>query len=254
MNKNKDSLSKILEKKVTGYLGTPFTMVNYGDDPDDVYSYAVQGTILRYGVAVNVKVTFNKIECEPTYWEITDKKITMLSYHIGTIALGKDVCVSDPCYDRGVWCMTQLHNVKSGLWHVHISIDEIDSWGKRLYILELNHRDMIDFKNESEWERQAELGVDSGTMSVIDDVYYRRKNGSVEEFEADEKVKGRFSDKCTALTYGPVGTHSTRFAGIYRINNRPVGVICSSGCGDGSYPLDVIEVDERIVAMRINFM
>lgn len=254
MNKNKDALHEILEKKAAGYLNTPFKLVSYGDDPDFKDKYAAHGTILRRGTTVNVAVTFTKADFEPTYWRITDDRIAMPSHRLGVITLGKDVCVTDPCYDRSVWCMTQLHNVKPGLWCVRASIDEIDSWGKRLYVLELAHRDSTSQEDGFMWKEHSELGVDSGMMSVIDDVYYRRKNGSAEEFEADETAKDRFSDECSSLTYGFVGNRHTRYAGIYRAGNKAVGVICSSGCGDGAYPLDVVEADGEIVAMRINFM
>jgi hypothetical protein len=69
---------------------------------------------------------------------------------------------------------------------VNVCIDTIDCWGERCYILELEHR-RVSLPNEPNWEERFRLGVDSGTMSVIDDAYYRRKNGSSEDFESDEK-------------------------------------------------------------------
>ena len=76
---------------------------------------------------------------------------------------------------------------------------------------------------------------------------YRRYNGSVEEFESDESKHEHFLEKCYNLT-------DDNRAGIFKYNNQKVGVVCSSGCGDGCYPLYVVEKDGEIVAMRINFM
>jgi len=242
-----DTLRKTLEEKATEYLNTKFTLTEFAEDSNHPDQYKVHGTILRYDVPVNVEVTFVKDGLEPRYWLITDESITMLSRYIGAIKLSKDVCVTDPCYNRDVWCMTQLNNVKPGLWDVHASIDEIDFWGKRTYILELFHRDSIREQiKELSWKECAELGVDSGQMSVFDDAYYRRKNGSEADFEADESVRDSFYDTCCNL--------SQNYVGIYRAGNRAVGVVCSSGCGDGSYPLEVKEIDGKIVAMKISFM
>ncbi len=139
----------------------------------------------------------------------------------------------------------KLGNVKPGIWVVSVCIDTLDSWGKRCYVLELRHRSV---KNRARlaWDRHGELGVDSGTMSIFDDAHYRRKNGSVEEFEADLKAKDSFTDKCFHLT--------DEYAGIYNANNKGVGVVCSSGIGDGEYPLYTVVKEGEIVAMEIRFL
>lgn len=242
-----DTLSKTLEKKATDYLNTRFTLKEYKEDPAHPNRYLAYGTILRYDAPANVEVSFLKDGPEPRYWMITDENITIPATHIGTINLSRNVCVTDPCYNRDVWCMTQLDNVKPGLWDVYTATDEIDCWGERTYILELNHCDLTrEMIKEQRWIERASLGVDSGQMSVFDDEYYRRKNGSEAEFEADKLYSKRFYDACCTL--------SRNYGGIYYIDNKAVGVVCSSGCGDGSYPLEIKEIDNKIVAMKINFM
>lgn len=240
-------LKVTLEKTIISYLQTGFRLRGYDDDPDDPLKFIVNGIITRHGKPANVKVSVNKEGIKPWYWSITDDDIIMPLRLVGQLELGKDVCVTDPCYTRDVWCMTQLHNVKPGIWAAWASIDTIDTWGERTYVLELQHSSLTkeEFENMA-WSEYAELGVDSGTMSVIDDRYYRRKNGSAEAFESDTALRDKFSDVCFAL--------SSQYAGIYHANNKAVGVVCSSGCGDGGYPLEVSEIDGEIVAMRINFM
>lgn len=247
MNDTNDTLRNELEERATKHLNTQFTLTEYAEDPADPDQYVTLGTILRYGDHANVEVTFKKDGLEPWYWKITDENITMLSKRIGTIKLDKDVCVTDPCYNRDVWCMTQLNNVKPGLWAVYASIDKIDTWGKRTYILELSHCDFVNKEiEELNWTECAVLGVDSGQMSVFDDAYYRRKNGSEADFEADKSCEEKFYDTCCNL--------SQDYVGIYSVDDIAVGVVCSSGCGDGSYPLEVKEIGSEIIAMRINFM
>ena len=246
MSDTTESIKKTLEDQATRYIGKPFMLSDYSEilDGSKVEAY---GTIQRFGSLANVEVTFQKEGFEPCYWEITDDDIPMRSKRVGTIRLGKGVCVTDPCYDRDIWCMTELKDVRPGLWDAYVSIDEIDCWGKRPYILELYHRSLTSGKSAKlEWKPSASLGVDSGQMSVFDDAYYRRKDGSIEAFNADEPYAERFYDECCRLSSNDVG--------IFYSGDRAVGVVCSSGYGDGVYPLEVQEIDGKIVAMRIAFM
>lgn len=248
MNKNK-VISKNLETKASDFLNSTFTLVDYTEDADYPNQYAVRGIIQRYGKPANVLVHFEKKELRPVYWSITDDTITLPTKRIGRMELGKDVCVSDPCYDRDVWCMTQLHNVKPGAWDVEAGIGEIDSWGERVYVLTLYHHSIpMQQRNKLEWSEYGSLGVDSGQMSVFDDHYYRRKNGSVEEFESDKDYAEAFYDNCCGITLGNDGV------GLYYADHKAVGVVSSSGCGDGAYPMDVAIQNDEIVAIRIDFM
>lgn len=242
-------LKKNFEEKAAEFLKAAFMLEDYTEDADFPTQYAVRGVIQRYGKPVNVVVNFEKEGLRPVYWSITDEVITLPTKRIGKIKLGKDVCVSDPCYDRSVWCMTQLHNVFPGTWEVEAGIGEIDSWGERIYILSLYHLNIpIKQREKLEWDEYGSLGVDSGQMSVFDDQYYRRKNGSAEEFEADQGYKEAFYGKCCDITLSAAGV------GIFSAGAEAVGVVTSSGCGDGTYPLYVATRGGEIVAMRISFM
>jgi len=243
---NNTNLRHELERIASKYLETPFTLSDYRLEEGKATQYIANGVIARHSVPANVEVTFDQASREPRYWMITDDDIPMTVKHIGTIELGKDICVTDPCYDRDTWCATELHNTKPGLWDVHASIDEIDCWGQRTYLLELVHQSVTEEQLEGlEWIEHSCLGVDSGQMSVFDDAYYRRKNGSVEKFNQDHQCINAFYDCCCKLSEDHVG--------IYYAGDAPVGVVCSSGCGDGSYPLFIKEIDFKVVAMKISF-
>lgn len=238
----------VLEKKATSYLKTDFKLKEYRENPSPHWpdQYLVVGQVMRYGEPVTVEVMVEKKDLKPWYWKILDANITLQTEHIGQIQLGKKVCVTDPCYTRDVWCMTTLDDVKPGTWDVHACIDAIDAWGKRTYVLELCHQDFTEQAIGARWVEVGELGVDSGQMSVFDDAHYRRKNGSEEEFEKDIALENYFYNKCCDL--------SEDLAGIYYDEDKPVGAVCASGCGDGVYPLSVKKINGEIVAMNINFM
>jgi hypothetical protein len=171
MNKISENLKSVLQSRIIEFLGKPFTITDLCEtehNPSEYYD--VIGIMERYNDSANVRVSIKKDGDIPSYWYITDDMITLISCYIGEILLGKDVCVSDPCYDRDIWCMTVLKNVKPGRWEVRASIDTIDTWGERCYVLELFHRTVKKDK-ELDWKDRFELGVDSGTMSVISDSF-----------------------------------------------------------------------------------
>jgi len=233
---------------ISEHIGTQFTMTGIMPDPKNAVKNIVHGTIERFNEKVNVEVNIQKDSNEVWYWHITDEEITINSSYLGSIVLCGPVVVSDPSYDRSVDCMTVLHNVEQGIWHVRTCIDTLDTWGKRLYILELFHSCVPeDQQGNMSWKKTFELGVDTGTMSVISDTYYRRRYGSEISFETNFLAKNNFSETCRKL--------KDKYAGIYKKNNKPIGVICSSGIGDGSYPLYVVKnKKKKVIAMRISFM
>ena len=236
---------KILKNKVSAYLNKRFNMKEYVVDEKHPANYLVRGSMLQYGEKVNVEVTVEKDGLTPVYWCITDQKLALPVRKIGKINLGKDVCVSDPCYDKTIWCMRQLHNVKPGVWDVEAAIGEIDCWGERIYILTLYHEDFEITKRDLPlWENYGSLGVDSGQMSVFDDPYY---GWDFTYSKSRSEAKDDFYKACCRITSSPLGIS------IYYAGEKAVGVVTSSGCGDGLYPLSVVIEQDKIVAMQIDF-
>ena len=241
-----ENLKPILQDRITELLGKPFIITGSCEaEHNPSENYDVLGVMTRYDAPVNVRVSVKKDGDIPLYWNITDDAVALVSRYIGEIILTGTVCVSDPCYDRDTWCMTVLKNVKRGRWQAYASIDTIDSCGERCYVLELFHRNTR-HSEDLNWVKNTALGVDSGTMSVIDSPFYRQKNGSSKEFESDEKAIELFMAKCFSL--------ADKKAGIFAYGSQKAGVVCSSGFGDGVYPLYTVEKDGEIVAIKINFM
>lgn len=232
--------AKQIEDEVTKRIGSPFVLLDIIPNEKE---YEVRGYIYRYGKQKSVSVTVNSA-FKIIYWELSDT-VEMRNEMVGEIELDDVVSISDPCYDRNVWCRTTLKHVKTGNWFVYACIDTLNAWGKRCYILELSHESTKAFC-EKQWIKYGEVGVDSGTMSVFNDRYYRRINGSIEDFESDQNAKEIFLEQCYQL--------ADKYVGVFNVDGKAVGVVCSSGVGDGIYPL-YVHLDEfaQYDAIKISF-
>jgi hypothetical protein len=169
------------------------------------------------------------------------------------IKLGTSVRVSDPCYTDDVWCKTKLTNVKEGNYEVYV--EHIESYGRRVSKLQVVHEDFKHLRHDNfNWEEHSEIGVDSGQAGIFCESSYRNDEfakdivtpmGDWLGFPMEEKQEGDvFYDKMCAFTINGDG----------RWGSYESGVVTSSGYGDGGYPLEVIEKDGTIVAMKITFI
>lgn len=244
--KSDNTLTERMTKTLADTIGLPFIYKSHQVSEENEAQFTITGQALRHGEFENVEASVLIEGLRVVYWRYSDDAIAMYSKHIGTMELGKDIVISDPSYDRTVWCMTQKDNARSGIWHVDAAIDTIDSWGERLYVLELYHESVRTRQNSLKWKEAGEVGVDTATMSVFDDRYYRRKGGFAEAFEADMAARKRFSDECFDI--------HNKYIGFHQEDGKNVGVICSSGIGDGGYPLLLAEESGRIVGIQISFM
>jgi hypothetical protein len=91
--------------------------------------------------------------------------------------------------------------------------------------------------SEGQWEQVGEVGIDSGTLALVDPVY-------AETVSAAEGLE--------ATDTGGVGTIRPQGA------VRDLGVIVSTGLGDGMYPVEVryeeAEGSQRIAEVRVRFL
>ena len=84
-------------------------------------------------------------------------------------------------------------------------------------------------------------------MSVFDDSYYCRKNGSAEEFESDDKAQMKFLNKCDEMKSNQYG--------FFRADDKNVGFVCSTGICDGMYLLYLaIDKNGEIIGIKISFL
>lgn len=130
--------------------------------------------------------------------------------------------ITDPCYDKGVWCTHVLNGAKQGAWKTKLlEVDDKD-WGRRNAVLIAYHEEYPFPEDFRTMKKPAffEFGVDSGRAGVFDETMYEPDTDCSE-------------------------THHTLL---------PHGVFCDSGCGDGGY-YGFYDVDDggRVVAILLDF-
>ena len=114
------------------------------------------------------------------------------------------------------------------------------------------------YENDS-WEYIGSIGVDSGQMMLSDPCY-------VKDFEDSDDVVGlmdsikKDSDNSYSYTGACSQSNTSQQAGVL-VNDigAELGVVCSSGFGDGVYPVYVKRHafgnnDTRVVEMKIEFV
>ena len=131
-----------------------------------------------------------------------------------TITLNKQISVSDPCYSSNKDFKCLL-NVRPGEYKVETKKGEIwEGFGERTQTLSITHKDFID--EYLTWEEDIdELPVDSGMMSIY--------NTNETPFDWEKYIP---------------------------LENAAV---CSSGMGDGFYPVSVGKYRNQIVSVIVFF-
>lgn len=102
--------------------------------------------------------------------------------------------------------------------------------------------------SEERWEYLGKIGVDSGSMLLSDPCY-------VKDFPPfdDTTWKKDLAANAKEYTYNSAGAASCSEAQAAILGDG-MGAVCSTGYGDGNYPVYVIRNrDGRIAAMMIDF-
>jgi hypothetical protein len=161
-----------------------------------------------------------------------------------TLLSGK-VMVTDPCYDRSIWCQGELEKVAPGTWEAYSERVVDGSWGMRVseLVCFLAGRQSEDVA----WERASfTVGVDSGQAGVFEDAHYQ-----------DDTVLGPDTPKADYISDSPW------YAACCAANSLnggaggviPYGAVASSGYGDGSYQCFFRRADDGLIdAIKIVFI
>ena len=117
---------------------------------------------------------------------------------------------------------------------------------------------MNNYENES-WEYVGIIGVDSGQMMLSDPSYVKHFAESDDIVKLNEVIKNG-SDNSYSYLGSCSQSNTPQQAGVL-VNDIGVamGVVCSSGFGDGGYPVYVKRHDfgkwgKRVVEMKIEFV
>jgi hypothetical protein len=170
------------------------------------------------------------------------------------IKLGGEVIVSDPCYEVPTWCQEVIKNVRPGMYDTEVDYKESDGWGKRVHTLTVLHENI----KSPNWEHYGSVGVDSGQMGVFCMTSYRN-----DDIASDLPWLTEKGDPFGDHPFRPVKEEGEQW--YVKMCDRTLttkegwgtydtGVVSSSGYGDGSYELQVCQMDGLIHGFRIIFI
>jgi len=75
--------------------------------------------------------------------------------------------ITDPGYDKDVWCRETQVNVLNGNYHCYYHKQELKDWGERIWCLRVVHEDFLDVVSKNP-RRLGNVGVDAGLCGFFD--------------------------------------------------------------------------------------
>ena len=194
-------------------------------------------------------------------------------YNLGTIELGSEVYVSDPCYNVGTWCQALVKGVKPGKYHCHMyksDFGEEGLGGIRVTDLWVVHESTQSQYPNKILDPSIDIGVDSGAAGIYDKAYFEKyhlfeEGKSFDDYpEAEEWYDKQFELR---YYYDLEGKEIKEYFDEeshkwIRNGERADGValdekcvISFSGWGDGGYSLYVGRNRKKeITSLRIKFI
>ena len=154
------------------------------------------------------------------------------------IQIKNKVIISDPCYNRNTWCMTDQDNMLEGNYNYFVDDINDEDWGNRIKSIEIIHEN---YERPKQWNYKNDLvGVDSGQAGIFCDTIYPK-----EEDTGKYNDLNSFYGKCCDATL------SKEQFGI--IENS--GIVSSSGYGDGQYTCFIQNNEQnKCIGVRIVFI
>lgn len=174
--------------------------------------------------------------------------------HIGQINLPNGtVDVTDPCYDRDVWCRTTI-DIAPGIYNCYAYEGTEKGWGNRVWINQIVAADLElaavaeeKIAGNRSWISVGEIGVDAGMAGFFD---------SKPDFDDEQ-----WYALCESMRETKVKIHnpSCWAKSPYNKTNplnswKNDGFWTDSGIGDGGYPVYAIKHKGQIIALETRFL
>lgn len=165
----------------------------------------------------------------------------------GHITLGNTVDVTDPCYDKDVWCRCTIKNVAAGKYACYAIIADEGSFGQRVAKARIVLDDGSDAAKDTQarvqkgrsWRYNTTIGVDAGVAGFFADK---------PDFDDDQ-----WSELCDWMF-----SQEEDRAFVKRFDNETDGFWTSSGYGDGCYDVcairSLVNGKPMITALEIRFL
>lgn len=153
--------------------------------------------------------------------------------HVGQYEFTGPVDATDPCYGKDVWCRINDIPLVPDNYDCWVKMSDEGSWGQRVAELIITPAQVITepermWSNYTELEYAGEVGVDAGLAGIFQD--------------KPDFADSEWSEFCDTVSKGNAWILDW-------------GVCCSSGYGDGGYPLFCFMDDnEDIHGLRIVFI
>lgn len=141
------------------------------------------------------------------------------------------VVLSDPCYELGTWCQGLFFNVKNGEWRAEV--EHVESFGRRVAKLVSYHKDYPTTADDIKADGVLlpfDGGVDSGQFGHFDHEGYRKDETIV---GVERNAKEPENIICEDEPWYSICCDRTLTGESW--GTIPLGVVSSSGYGDGSY-------------------
>jgi len=109
------------------------------------------------------------------------------------IKIKDKVIISDPCYKRGTWCMSEQCNMLDGNYNYYV--EEINTdWGDKVKSIEIVHEN---YKRPKKWKyKNSLIGVDTGQAGIFCEEIFPK----LEEERGNYGDINTFYGKCCNLT------------------------------------------------------
>ena len=165
-------------------------------------------------------------------------KLQLKRHLIGTIEIPDGVVdITDPCYDRDVWCRMNDVKVMPGTYNCYAYMGEDKSWGNRCWIAQIviadgPYDEIAEDRIQSgrSWRTIGSIGVDAGMAG-----FFNHKP----DFNDAE-----WDEVCNVVLNGDRRAYIEDFA---------KGFWTDSGVGDGCYTVHAIRENRKIIALEIRF-
>lgn len=158
---------------------------------------------------------------------------------VGTIDIADDkIDITDPCYDKSVWCRTQKPIVP-GEYNCYAGVGSNKTWGKRVYSLIILAKG-LDLGGKYDVQSVGTIGVDAGMAGFFvnkpdysDDDWNQICDYVFKSDESGQPKKFWIVDENSPL--------------------RCKGFFSESGIGDGEYVLYEAKQRNKIVGYKLEF-
>lgn len=152
---------------------------------------------------------------------------------MGTLVLGKDVIISDPCYEPGTWCMAEVNEMLPGEYICRMQMSDEGDWGHRVSAIKIVHRGCSSRKAAFAPYYLSNIGVDSGQCGFFDKEYFLAVNRGRTSGNRDDKEWEKWYENICSTTFSEKDHRGT--SGI--VDGKCF--VSSSGYGDWNYSCKV---------------